>query len=306
MSFQVTTAFVQQFKANVMLLTQQMESRLRMHCMEEPVTGDRVYFEQIAPTIAQLKTVRHGPTPFANTPHARRVAFMSDYNWGDLIDNTDKLKMLIDPTSTYAINAAAALNRSLDNLIITNIFGTAMTGAAGTTPVTFPASQQVAANYVESGSPATSGLTVGKLRRAKAILDANEVPEGEGRTIVVRAQQVQDLLGTTETNSILTNQIRALVDGTLDFFMGFKFVRTELLPVATPGSGGVTSVGVFSKMGVGVAVGEDIITRISERADLNYSTQVYCEQSFGATRVDEKRVVQILCADTTSTNIATN
>ena len=41
----------------------------------------------------------------------------------------------------------------------------------------------------------------------------------------------------------------------------------------------------------------DINTRIGERADKSYSTQVYAKGTFGATRVEEKKVVEILCTE---------
>ncbi len=44
-----------------------------------------------------------------------------------------------------------------------------------------------------------------------------------------------------------------------------------------------------------MAVGKDVMARIDERADKSYSTQVYYCATFGATRMEEEKVVQILC-----------
>ena len=41
----------------------------------------------------------------------------------------------------------------------------------------------------------------------------------------------------------------------------------------------------------------DINTNISERADKGYATQVYVKGTFGATRTQEKKVVEIKCAE---------
>ena len=43
---------------------------------------------------------------------------METYEWADLIDDSDKIKLLADPTSTYAQAAAAAISRSMDDEII--------------------------------------------------------------------------------------------------------------------------------------------------------------------------------------------
>ena len=39
---------------------------------------------------------------------ARRMVTLTDYEYADLIDDQDKLRMLIDPTSTYARKMLAA------------------------------------------------------------------------------------------------------------------------------------------------------------------------------------------------------
>jgi hypothetical protein len=41
-------------------------------------------------------------TPLAETPHSRRMVTMDHWEYADLIDDSDKVQMLIDPTSSYA------------------------------------------------------------------------------------------------------------------------------------------------------------------------------------------------------------
>ena len=43
---------------------------------------------------------------------------MVDYEYADLIDNQDKIRTLIDPTSSYALAAAYAIGRAMDDEII--------------------------------------------------------------------------------------------------------------------------------------------------------------------------------------------
>jgi hypothetical protein len=45
--------------------------------------------------------------------------------------------------------------------------------------------------------------------------------------------------------------------------------------------------------GVKLAVGQDLMTRIDERSDKGYATQVYVCMSAGATRMEESKVVTI-------------
>ncbi|MFQ5356152.1 MAG: phage capsid protein, partial [Mariprofundaceae bacterium] len=168
MSFQVTTAFVQQYTTNVNLLLQQSGSRFRNAVTEGSYTGKAAKaVEQIGAVVAQKRTTRHSDTPLISTPHDARWVFPVDYDWADLIDDVDKLRMLIDPQSPYAINGANSIGRAMDDEIVSAFFGTSKTGENGTTNTAFPAGNVVALG--------TSGMTVKKLRAAKRILMANEV-----------------------------------------------------------------------------------------------------------------------------------
>jgi len=182
----------------------------------------------------------------------------------------------------------------MDEVILDAAFASVSTGKTGSSSVSFPNTQQVAVDYVESGSATNSGLTIGKLRRAKQILDANEVDPTERRYIAVTAKQINDLLRTTEVTSADFNTVRALVQGELNSFMGFEFVRTEL--VRTNASSQRRCV-AWAQSGLLLAVGSDITVDIGPRRDKRNSTQVYVSASFGATRMEEEKVVELICAE---------
>ena len=199
MSVQITTAFVEQYKGNVEHLVQQKGSRLREAVSVETVVGKNAFFEQVGSTAAQQRTSRHSDTPRMDTPHARRRVSLVDYDWADLIDDEDRVRMLIDPQSPYASAAAWAMGRAMDEEIVAAADGTAYTGVAGGTSTSYDSSNTV---DVQVGiSPAAdTGLNVGKLRAAKQILDANEAEDGD-RYCIINAKQLQNLLGQTEVTS---------------------------------------------------------------------------------------------------------
>ena len=116
---------MEQYSNNVTMLSQQMGSLLRNAVDVETVKGKNAFFEQIGEVTAQVRTSRHSDTPQLDTPHSRRRVSLADYEWADLIDDQDKIRMLIDPTSSYAKAAAAAMGRSMDDVIITALGGTA-------------------------------------------------------------------------------------------------------------------------------------------------------------------------------------
>lgn len=78
MSIQITTAFVEQYKANVYHLTQQKGSKLRRAVRVESINGKSAFFEQLGATSARARTSRHADTPRMDTPHSRRRVSLTD------------------------------------------------------------------------------------------------------------------------------------------------------------------------------------------------------------------------------------
>jgi hypothetical protein len=291
-SIEVDTALVNQYRSNIELLTQQKGSRLRGAVRVEMQNAEFDFYDRIGATDAVEITGRHQDTPLVQTPHDRRRVGLRDFDWADLIDRQDRLKMLADPTGPYAMNAALAMGRKMDDVIIAAAFGVAQTGKSGTTQVNFPtATNQIAVNYVESGSAANSAITIGKLRQAKEILDAEENDPDEERFLALSAHDVHAMLRTTEATSSDYNTVRALVEGKLDTFMGFKFIRTERLQ---KDSNGYNRCIAWVKSKLLLAVSQDIAVDIGPRRDKRNSLQVYVSMGIGATRMEEVGVVEIL------------
>ncbi len=284
MSTQITTAFVNQFSANVQMLSQQMGSLLRNAVDTESVNGEKAFFDQVGQAAAVLRTSRHADTPLVETPHTRRMVTMSDYEYADLIDDSDKVRLLVDPTSTYSRAAAAAMGRAMDDVIITAALGTSQTGKDGSTSTALPAGQKIA-----HGS---AGLTIAKLVSAKELLDAASVDPSIPRHIIVSPKQISDLLNNTTVTSSDFNTVKALAQGEINSFVGFNFIVSNRL---NTDSNSDRQVIAFAQDGLKLAVGKEPAARIDERADKSYSTQVYYCQTIGATRMEEEKVVEIAC-----------
>lgn len=291
MSYEITEAMVQQYNSNIALLSQQKQSRLRRAVRVEPIHAEFEYFDQIGPTEAQPRGARHSDTPLMTTPHLRRRVTASPYNWADMVDNVDKLRMIADPTSPYAMNAVMAFNRAMDKVIIDAAFGTAYTGKSGGTAVAFPSTQAIAVDFEAAGT--NTGLTIAKLIEARRMFWANEVDESLPLYMAVTSKQLTNLLGTTQVTSSEYNTVKALVQGEINTYLGFEFIRIESLPVASS----VRDCLAWAADGLLLALSEDITVRIDTRPDKNYSTQVYVEMDLGAVRMEEKKVVKVKCKE---------
>jgi len=284
----ITEAMVKQFGANVEFLVQQKGSRLRSAVrVETGIVGEDAFFEQLAETAAVKKTVRNADTPLVKSDHRRRRVSMFDFEWADLVDKQDKLKLIIDPENAYAINAAWALGRATDDEIITAFNASAATGKTGSASTPLPSSQLVL--------PAAAGLTIDKLRQVKEILDSADVDPDEPRFIVVSPAQITDLLESTEVTSSDFNTIRALVAGQIPGYMGFTFIISNRLPANATADGRL--VFAWAQNGMLLAIAQDMQTRVEERADKSFANQVYLAMGIGTTRMQEEKVVQIDCIE---------
>jgi len=293
MSAQITTAFVEQYKANVYHLLQQKGSKLRGIVRLESVTGKNAFFEQIGSVAAQVRTTRHADTPIQDVPHARRRVSLADYEHGAMIDDQDKIRMLIDPTSDYAQAAMWALGRSMDDVIIAAIDGTAYTGVDGSTSTAFDTSMIVDVQTVWPGvTAADTGLNLAKLIEARKLLGENDVDPDEEVYVIVNSTQISSLLKDERVASKDYNAALPLMEGKIG-----KAGGCTLIPCNRIGTDANSDqkVPFFTRSGMLLATGEDITTRIAERADKGFNTQVYVRMSIGATRMEEKRVGYIEC-----------
>ncbi len=297
MSFSVDIALVNAYRSNIEIKFQQMGSRIRPHVRAESQHAEFEFYDRIGPTDAVEVINRHSDTPLVGTDHDRRRVALRDFDWADLIDNKDRLRMLADPTSSYTMNAIYALGRSMDDVLIQAAYGSSYAGKQGEVTLTFPAGQIIAANFVESGVAANNNLTIGKLRKARYLLDKAEAAnEGEhDLTAIVDPSQIQSLLRSTEVTNSDYNTIKALVAGEIDTFMGFKFIKSNRLPVASS----VRKALFFERQGLLLAAAQEIAVDVGPRRDKRNSIQVYVCASFGATRMWEEKVIQILCDETT-------
>jgi hypothetical protein len=309
MSNFVEQHYVNQFSSNVMHLSQQKGSRLAGAVRNESQRGEKAFYDRLHSVSATKKIGRHSPTPLIETEHSRRMVTIDDYEWADLIDSQDLIRMLTDPKSNYAQAAMWAFGRIKDDVVLASGLGSAYSGKEGTTPVVLPTSRKIHA----VANNALSNMNVNTLRMAKHYFDKEEV-EGE-RYAAVTSSQLMALLGEDEITSADYNTIRALVNGEVNTFMGFKFIQTERVtnqpaansPAFSVATGeynvGGTAANLsrkcmfWAKDGVILATGENITSKADERNDLSYAMQVYMKMSIGGTRMEEVKVLEVNCLE---------
>jgi hypothetical protein len=296
MSIEIDKAFVQQFSDNLIHLSQQRGSRLMGTVKFKRVVGNSAHFDRLGATTATKNAVRHSDTPLTDSAHSRRRVTMDDFDWADLIDKQDEIRMLKSPESDYAMSGAWALGRSIDDFILDAADGNATSvtdiGAGTTSSVSLPSTQVVDEDF----TTADSDLIVEKVIEAHRILVANDVDINEDLFFVINAAAQATLFNETEIQNFDTNTAKVLANGRMNTFMGFNFVIVNRLNgVADATDTNPIKCLAYARSGIGLALGQDVEVRITERADKRYATQVYCSMTGGATRIEEEKVVQVQC-----------
>jgi hypothetical protein len=287
MSNFVTEAFAQQFADTFKLVAQQMPSRLESAVMLEPnIRGISKTVNRLGRRTANRRTARHSDTPLNDQPHSTRFIDLFDWEDGDLIDDQDKLRMLVDPTSDYLKGMIAALNRAKDQVVIDAAVGAARSAAA--TTVALPAGQRILV--------AGTGLTKAKIFQAKRFFRRAEADEESGEELyfVYSAAAMADVLADTQLTSADFQAVQMIQQGSLKgTWMGFRWIPSELLPIASTTRTNIA----FAKSGICLGMGEDIVTKVGEDPSKSFATRVYAKMTIGAVRVEEEKVVAVESLD---------
>jgi hypothetical protein len=293
MSLHVPVHYSQEYTTLLQAKLQQQGSRLRDAVMSRAHVGKAgVAVEQIGQVAGRKRTSRHADTPILDTPGDKRWVYPQDYEWGDMVDKQDQVRMIVDPTGPYVTNGVNAIGRNIDDEIVAAFFGDAKTGENGTTTVAFPAGQQVSAS---EGAAAATGLNVAKLKAAKRLLMAANVDLAHDRAYcAITAAQHDDLLNEIEAISLDFQTRPVLEEGLIVRFMGFDFIHTELL--ATNGSG-QRRCPAWVRSGMHLGLWMDIKGQAYPRPDKSNNIQVLVEATIGATRLEEEKVVEIPCVE---------
>lgn len=278
--------FTTEFSTNWIHRVQQTKGRLDAYVEDESFTGERKRYSRIGAQTSSRRTERKGPTNIKETDLDNRWAYRQPFDLGNLLDKDDaqNLGQLVLPTSDYVKSHTNAYHRDSDDVAWQAALDPAMTGELGATPSALPSEQTIV-----HGS---TGLTLAKLIAANEILEDADLEDDAPRILCVTAAQITDLLNTTEVKSADYNTVKALASGQVDTFMGFKFVKIKRLRKVS-----TTRYCVGWVKGAIKRIKGSMMSDVSIRKDLSYSTQIYSAWNLGAVRVYDEGVIEIECTE---------
>lgn len=280
MSATLSTAFIAQFDAEVKQAYQGAAKLFGTVRTKTGVVGSTHRFPKLGKGLAQPRIPQTDVVPM-NVQHSNVTATLEDWNAPEYTDIFNQSKVNFDERRELKEAITSAVGRRMDQLILDE----ADAGASAT---------QVATSV----GGADTGLNVDKLRRAKRLLDAAGVPATE-RTFVHSAIGLEQLLGETSATSSDFNSVKALVNGEMDTFLGFKFVLIEDrdeggLSVA---AGDVRKNFAYHKAALGLAIGMQMQTKIDWIAEKT-SWLINGTFSAGAAAIDDSGIIEVLTDET--------
>ena len=173
------------------------------------VTGDTYKFRTMGKGLANQKATQADVTPMDVT-HSLVSCTLDNWNAPEYSDIFDQAEVNFDEKAELAKSIASALGRRRDQLIIDALDAS----SPGTT---------VDTNTGGSGT----GMNIDKILAAADALNAVDAPS-EGRIMLLSHKSLSSLLALEKVGSADYNTLRALANGELNTFAGFKFKFIEL------------------------------------------------------------------------------
>ena len=276
MAINLSTAFVTLFDAEVKQAYQANAVLRPAIRVRSGVEGSTYKFPKIGKGVAQVRIPQSDVTPL-NVTYGQVTATLADYIAAEYSDIFMQAKVNFDERSELVKVVAAAIGRRQDQLIVDALVASSTSNTVA-----------------KSVGGASTNMNLDKLIAAKQALDAKNVPM-DNRHIVIHANNLAGMLGETKVTSSDFNSVKALVQGEIDTFLGFKFHTIgDRDEGGLPLSSGDRKVYAFHRDAIGMAEG------IAPKTEINYipektSFLVASMFSAGAVAIDAEGIVEITC-----------
>lgn len=279
MSMSLSNAFVTLFDAEVKQAYQGKAMLVGAVRQRRGVEGSTVKFSKVGRGVATPRVGQTDVTPL-NVNFSNVTLTLEDWIAAEYSDIFSQQKVNFDERSELVQVLGNSIGRRQDQLVLNALANSGTSLTVG--------------NDVGG---ADTNMNVAKLRQAKGLMDKNNVPPTD-RGIIIHSNGLQSLLAETAVTSSDFNTVKALVNGELDTFLGFKFHvigdRTEG-GLAIDGSLDRTCF-AFHKDAIGYGEG------IAPKTEINYipektSFLVASMFSAGATAIDAEGIVSIVARE---------
>jgi hypothetical protein len=260
------------------------------------------HFERLGNVIANDVISPFGQTKILNPEHSRRAVTLQSSDAAVLISDEHTLRAMVNPQNGYTNTIVFALGRRADKHLIDALTGTATTAAvtAGSGVITYGTQALPSARKIGGAT----AMDLARIINAYELLSKAGAPNGAGeRYFLYSPGQLRDILAITQASSSDFTKNMIHDKGTINGvdWEGFRWI--EIADVVDPSVtvlqrmlalvSTTRSCIAFHRGAAGLAIGQEISTKINERPDLNNSIQVRSVLKMAAGRVWEGGVVQV-------------
>lgn len=298
MTVNIPNHFVEQYTTNVAHLLQIQGGKMRPLVTEGSYKGEGgAAVDQYGAVEMNEVVSRFQPMTRVDAAVDRRWVYPVDYSLPQMVDNFDKLRLMVDPQGALAQAAIKGAGRKMDEVIFDAFFADAKTGKQGGTTTAFNTTDHRVDAAV--GAAADTGLNVDKILQAIRLLEDNDVDtEMEMPVMAITPKQHENLKRQTQViNSDYFTKGGGPIfagDGRITEFAGVKIVVSRLVP----SNASYRLCPMWVPSGMHLGVWSDVKARIDQRADIEgVPFQLYTSMTVGATRLEEGRVIQIECTE---------
>lgn len=153
-------------------------------------------------------------------------------------------------------------------------------------------------NYVKSGDPVESGLTIEKIRAARlAMVTRHAISSNEEVCMAITPWQMDDLLSLEKLQN-KNYGFETLKTGEINTFLGVKFLVTVDVPIVNIGNKWVRACPMWVKRDVAFGVWQNIKSDIVKLDEYWDTVLAKLEFGYGAGRLREEAMMTIHCAET--------
>ncbi|BAV81150.1 putative major capsid protein [Vibrio phage CKB-S2] len=300
----VSPAFVQLFESEVHQAYQEEGDKLAATVRTKSgVVGSSVNFPIFGKGAAQDRGASASDVPIMGVGNKTVKCDLAKKIAADYSDVFDEVQLNFDDRQELAVAIGYAMRRCEDQMIIDAMDTAHKAGGA-------KAPNVVAADF---GASAAGPLSIKKVKRAQTLLNRKGVPRKD-RYLVYTPDGLDALLDAEEVTTIDKNNVKALVDGDVDTYLGFKFImiNDETVTVIDPANPtatheiktGLPGVGTadrkyfaYHRRAVGYANGIDKTTMadwVAQKASYLIQSHLFA----GSVVIDPEGYVTILCKET--------
>lgn len=279
--------------------------------MSVPLVGEQMRFDDIGTGSMTKKTTKFADVVYSDNEFRSRWLFPEFYYDAKLVDKQDNIAQHTDPAGAFMTSMIYAVERQKRDIVIT-AFNATVTGGKNpgdlsggftftNTAISNATGRTILVDTKNDGSTGgvVTGLTVNKLILIREKFATLGNPDGSPVHLVTSFRQKSDLLREAETQSSDTSEVKALVNGKIDSYMGIKFVETNAITEGSAnGVGGQDVYECFAWLPEGMSMASHLTPKFSiDRLFQKVGDTWQIKVDFGANAIrrSEEMVLKVEC-----------